>query len=233
MLLAPVSKDPVVLSYLALRRAVGTIAFALPFVVAIPPLVFRHMFETSISMYYYTGTRNVFVGGLCAVAMFMLGCRGYDIRDEIAGLFSAICALGVAFFPTSPDCATLEQKHIGIVHYTFAAALFLTLAYFCLVLFKMSAKDKAMTRKKEQRNMIYTVCGVAILVSIGLLLLLSFVFHWTYLVGRLGTTFTFETTSLLSFGVAWLVKGGTFLKDEKPQPTPNVTTDDVFRFATK
>jgi hypothetical protein len=233
MLLAPVSKDPVVLSYLALRRAVGTIAFALPFVVAIPPLLFRQTFETSISMYYYTGTRNVFVGGLCAVAMFMLGCRGYDIQDEIAGLFSAICALGVAFFPTSPVCATMEQKHIGIVHYTFAGALFLTLAYFCLALFRMSAVGKEKTRRKVQRNMVYTICGVAILVSIGLLLLLDLVFGRTYLIGKIGTTFVFETTSLLSFGVAWLVKGGAFLKDEAPQPTPNITTDNVFRFATK
>jgi hypothetical protein len=233
MLLAPVSKDPVVLSYLSLRRAVGAIAFALPFVVAIPPLLFRHTFETSISMYYYTGTRNVFVGGLCAVAMFMLGCRGYDIKDELAGLFSAICALGVAFFPTSPDCATPLQKHVGIAHYTFAGALFLTLAYFCLVLFRMSAVGKDRTPKKVQRNLVYTICGVAILVSIGLLLLLNLVFGRTYLIGKIGTTFVFETTSLLSFGVAWLVKGGTFLKDAAPQQMPNITTDDVFRLATK
>ena len=230
---ALVSKDPIVLSYLALRRAVGAIAFALPFVVAIPPLLFRHSLQTSISMYYYTGTRNLFVGGLCAVAMFMLGCRGYDIWDEIAGLFSAFCALGVAFFPTSPLCSTVTQNHIGIAHYTFAGALFLTLAFFCLVLFKMSAVGKEKTVKKLQRNVVYTFCGVAILVSIGLLLLLNVVFGRTYLIGKLGTTFVFETTSLLSFGVAWLVKGGTFLKDETPQPMHDITTNQVLRLSTE
>jgi hypothetical protein len=230
---APVPQDPVVLSYFALRRAVGTIAFALPFVVAIPPLLFGHTLETSISMYYYTGTRNFFVGSLCAVAMFMLGCRGYDIRDEIAGLLSALFSLGVAFFPTAPEGATVAQKQIGVTHYSFAAALFLTLAYFCLVLFKMSAKDKIKTPEKQRRNQVYTICGIAILSSIGLLVILNFVFQRTYLFGKIGTTFVFETISLLAFGVAWMVKGEAFLTDSKPQTPPSRTTDDVLRLSTK
>ena len=232
MLQAPVSKDPVVLSYLALRKAVGAIALALPFVVAIPPLFFQHPLETSISMYYYTGTRNLFVGALCAVAMFMLGCRGYDPEDEIAGLISAFCALGVAFFPTSPDCPTAAQKHIGIVHYVFAGLLFLTLAVFCLVLFKRTDKTQTMTPKKVTRNKIYTGCGIAILVSIALLLLLNVVWHRTYLVGKLGTTIVFETTSLFAFGFAWLVKGEVFFNDTVPQPRPNITTNKVLRLST-
>src|SRR6266404_3334570 len=152
MLLAPRAQDPIVLSYLALRKAVGAVALGLPFALSIPLWILRHhIIQSSISGYYYTGMRNLFVGSLCAIAMFMLCCRGYDWQDELAGIFSAVCALGVAFFPTAPDdCATQRQHHIGFVHYTFAALLFLTLAYFCLVLFKMSAKDKIMTRKKAQ-----------------------------------------------------------------------------------
>jgi len=221
MFLVPTAKSPIVLSYLALRKAVGAVALGLPFVLAIPWWMLRdHMIQSSISGYYYTGMRNLFVGSLCAIAMFMLCCRGYDWQDEVWGIFSAVCALGVAFFPTAPDDgATQHQKHIGIVHYTFAALLFLTLSYFCLVLFKMSAKDRIQTRQKIQRNFVYTVCGYVILASLLLIVVLKFL-NVEYLFGNVGSVFCFETTSLLAFGTAWLIKGETFLKDERPVPHP-------------
>ncbi len=215
MLKAPKAEDPVVLSYLALRKAVGCVALGLPFVLAIPWWLLRdHALISSISGYYYTGMRNLFVGSLCAISMFMLCCRGYDWKDEIAGMLSSVFSLGVAFCPTTPDChPTKRQCDIGIVHYIFAALLFLTLAYFCLVLFQMSAENKKVTRKKLQRNRVYTICGYAILASILLLLVFKFT-HATHLFWTIGPTFFFETTSLIAFGVAWLIKGETFLKDE-------------------
>jgi hypothetical protein len=35
--------------------------------------------------------------------MFMVCFREYDRKDEIAGTFSGLCALGVTFSPTAPD----------------------------------------------------------------------------------------------------------------------------------
>lgn len=125
---------------------------------AIPWTLLHHAIQTSISACYYTGMRNLFVGSLCAIAMFMLCTRGYDRKDEVAGIFSALCAIGVAFFPTSPASgATHRQCVIGNVHDTFAALLFLALAYFCLVLFRMSAENRVLTRNGIQRNRVYTV----------------------------------------------------------------------------
>ncbi len=227
MLIAPRAKNPVVLSYLALRKAVGAVALALPFALAIPWWFLRdRAIESSISSYYYTGMRNLFVGSLCAIAMFMLCARGYDRKDEIAGILSSIFALGVAFFPTKPDVgATSVQKQVGWVHYTFAALLFFTLAYFCLVLFKMTAKDRVVTPQKEKRNVVYTVCGWVIIASIALIVLFNFVLKIDYVIGTIGPVFCFETTSLLAFGLAWLVKGETFLKDQMPQTERTETTD--------
>jgi hypothetical protein len=221
MLIAPRPKDPIVLSYLALRKAVGAVALALPFVLAIPYwLLANHALQSSISAYYYTGMRNLFVGSLCAISMFMLCTRGYDIKDEIAGFFSSLCALGVAFFPTTPEGdPTKRQYEIGTAHFTFAALLFLTLAYFCLVLFKMSAEGHTITPQKIQRNLVYTVCGTAILGSLALIVLIQVILKHTYLIGHVGTLFCFETTSLIAFGIAWLTKGETFLKDEEPAPS--------------
>jgi hypothetical protein len=229
MLKAPAPKDPVVLSYLALRKAVGAVALGLPFAVSIPIFILHQKIQTSISAYYYTGTGNLFVGSLCAIGMFMLCTRGYDSKDEIAGLFSAMCAIGVAMCPTTPEFgASCHQYDVGIAHYAFAAALFLTLSYFCLVLFKMSAEGHTVTRKKKQRNVVYTVCGIVILVSLVLLPTLTLLLdnhHKKYLFAGIAPGIFFETTSLLAFGVAWLIKGETFLKDEEPQPAVTRTTD--------
>src|SRR5262249_13702589 len=197
-----------------LRKAVGGIAFGLPFAVAIPWLICKHMLESSISYYYYTGMRNLFEGSLCAVAVFQLFCRGYDWKDEVAGISSGIFALGVAFCPTTPDQgATDFQQQVGTLHYIFAALLFSTLAIFCLVLFKMSAKGHTVTPKKVLRNWVYTACGIVIIVSIVAIPVLLYCFHRKYLFDGVGTTFFFETTSLVAFGVAWLIKGETLLKD--------------------
>ena len=215
---APFAQDPAVSSYMELRRAVGWVALGLPFALIIPWWVLgSHMLPSSISGYYYTGMRNLFEGSLCAIALFNLCCRGYDWKDEAAGIFSAACALGVAFCPTTPDSVvpTPFQQHVGTAHLTFASLLFITLAYFCLFLFRTTAADRMVTQRKLQRNMVYLVCGSTILISIGLITLCKWLGQ-TYLIGRLGSMFCFETTALVAFGIAWLVKGETILGDVAP-----------------
>ena len=212
------ARDPAVSSYLELRRAVGWVALGLPFALVIPWWVLgSHTLPSSISEYYYTGMRNLFEGSLCAIAMFNLCCRGYDWKDEAAGAFSAVCALGVAFCPTTPDSGVPSpfQQHVGYAHLVFASLLFITLAYFCLVLFRTTALNRRVTRRKLQRNKVYSVCGWAILISIVLIILCKLLGRM-YLIGNLGAMFCFETAALVAFGVAWLVKGETILKDEIP-----------------
>jgi len=60
-------------------------------------LIFNEdIIQESISHYYYTGMRNVFVGALCAVALFMFFYCGYDKWDDLAGDMAGIFAIGVA-----------------------------------------------------------------------------------------------------------------------------------------
>jgi len=232
---APVAKNPDVLTYRALRKAVGIVAIGLPFALAIPLLFLPGgVLASSISGYYYTGMRDLFVGSLCAISMFMGCCRGYDRADRIAGVCSSLFALGVAFFPTEPDFGMTPLQHrVGIVHYVFAALLFLTLAYFCLVLFRMTAENKTVTRKKRQRNGVYLVCGWIIVGSVLSLALLK-LFEWLgwFNVGslreKLHTTICFETLALVAFGFAWLVKGEGLLKDEGVISSATVTSDALF-----
>jgi len=98
MLLAPRTKDPIVLSYWPSESCRGSRLWT-SLAVSIPLWILRHHLidESSISGYYYTGMRNLFVG--VSVPLACSCCvRGYDRKDEIAGVFSAFCALGVAFF---------------------------------------------------------------------------------------------------------------------------------------
>lgn len=209
-----VATPPLVLSYLDLRKAIGIIGVALPFVLIIGKVLFQSPgIEASISAYYYTVMRNVFVGALCAMGVFLMSYRGYERKDDIAGDFACVFAIGVALFPTMPTHHPTQLAiFIGYLHYGFAAALFLTLAYFCLALFRKTNPDKPKTPQKLHRNRVYTVCGYAILSCIALLGLYALFLRGTAL-ARLSPVFWLETTAVISFGVSWLVKGETLLKD--------------------
>src|SRR5436309_742564 len=161
----PSPEGPLVLSYLDLRKTVGIIGLALPFAVAIGKILWQGPgFELSISDYYYTATRNVLVGSLCAIGVFLMSTKGYDRKDEIAGHLAGIFAIATALFPTiSAHDPTAHPKVIGVLHYAFAALLFLTFAYFSLVLFTKTTPDRRPTRQKLHTNKVYPVCGYTIL----------------------------------------------------------------------
>ena len=210
------SESFLVLSYLELRKAVGIIGFALPFVLIFGKMLLQGPgIQSSISGYYYTDMRNVFVGSLCAIGVFLMSTRGYDRNDEIAGILACAFAVGVALFPTTPDVgATSQDQLIGKVHLSFAALLFLTFAYFSIVLFTKTAPDKIPTPRKLQRNMVYRTCGYTILASILLIVVVALP-PIKSLVERLTPVFWLESLAVLAFGVSWLVKGETILKDQE------------------
>lgn len=209
-------QDPLVISYLSLRKAVGIIGFALPFVLAFGKMILQGPgIIASISGYYYSDMRNVFVGSLCAIGIFLMSTRGYDRKDQIAGYLGCIFAIGVALFPTTPDVgATSQQKVIGTVHLSCAGLLFLTLAYFSIALFTKTSPENNPTRRKLQRNIVYRVCGYTILACILFMFVVSLPAVGT-LTNRLDPVFWLESLAVVAFGVSWLTKGETILKDEE------------------
>jgi hypothetical protein len=217
------AKDPLVRSYLELRSAVGWIALALPIVLVSSSWLLpgHHTIPASISAYYYTPMRNVLEGSLCAIGFFNLCARGYEWRDELAGIVSAVGALGVAFCPTfPPGPATPIQHQLGTIHNYFAELFFITLALMCLFLFRTTAANRRTTRNKRRRNLVYTVCG-AVMATSGIV---DFVCHRMRpipQVGPFGSIFLCEMIALEAFGVAWLVKGRTLLGRKRRQHPQN------------
>ena len=206
-------QDPLVLSYLTLRKAVGIIGLALPFILAIGKILLQGPgIEGSISYYYYTDTGNVLVGSMCAIGVFLLSTRGYDCRDRIAGVLACIFAVGVALFPTMPyPKPSPKETVIGHFHWVFAALLFLTLAYFALCLFTRTRGNP--TPQKLKRNRVYHICGTLILISVALIVLVS-VPPLKDSAAHLHPIFWLESLAVLSFGFAWLTKGEAILKDQ-------------------
>jgi hypothetical protein len=204
-----------VISYLELRKAIGVLGIALPFLVSIGAYLLAHTsLECSISNYYYTKTHDVLVGTLCAVGFFLFAYKGYERQDSIAGNLACIFAVGVALFPTAqepPSCSA----HIGFsLHGTFAALLFLTLAYFSLFLFTKTDSTKTPTPQKLKRNAVYKVCGYVMLTCILLIGALNFLPQdTTAAIEMHHPVFWLEAIAIVVFGVSWLTKGEAILAD--------------------
>jgi hypothetical protein len=207
-------ENTLVFSYLALRTTIGILGTALPFVVALGALIiFGTGIQGSLSGYYYTGMRGVFVGTLWAIGFFMLSYKGYERADNIAGNLACIFAVGISLFPTAPDVITSNTDIIiGNIHLTFAALFFGTLIYFCLFQFTKTDQKKP-TKRKLQRNRVYRICGyvmAACIVVIGVVHIDAV----ANVVSGLNLIFWFESIAIAAFGVSWLTKGEAILKDE-------------------
>jgi hypothetical protein len=231
--------SPELISYYQLRRAIGFIGLALPFALMIGEMIVKRLFpdargpQNSMSEYYYTAMRGVFVGSLCAIGVFLGAYRGYDERkDRIAGWIACICAVGVALVPVSPDQNYPDwRQYLGWAHYTFAATLFATLGYYCLALFTMHKPTdepepkKKPTPEKKQRNLVYVVCGWTIYSCIGVIAVFEVLFlnPWSPFLSPTmigwAPVYWLEAVAVVAFGVSWLIKGELVLADGENMPT--------------
>jgi len=210
-----------VFSYLTLRKIVGLLGISFPVILILGSIIAGgcNEIQSSISEYYHTIMRDIFVGVLCIVAFFLFAYNGYEKADKIAGSLASFFALGIAFFPTTIqlpiNACSIEpanqNKLAGSFHYIFAALLFLTLAYFSLYLFPKSRGYK--TKEKIMRNRIYKTCGYIMLTCI-VLLALYFLFFENSELSKYKPVFFLEGASLWAFGISWLIKGEFLLKDK-------------------
>lgn len=196
--------ERLIVSYLKLRRVLGSLGAGLPFLLALWGFALGEGIQESISDYYSLRTRDAFVGILFAMAWFLFTYRGYEHKDNIAGYLGCLFALGVALFPNS------DPGWEKIVHFISAAGLFLVFSFFSLVLFT-KGRD-LQTPQKKKRNRIYRTCGAVILVCIALIPLYNWLLVETA-ISALQPVFWLESFALVAFGFSWIVKGKTLWKD--------------------
>jgi hypothetical protein len=207
---------PLIMSYLLMRVLIGVIAVLLPFALILANWIIGHGVQSSVSGYYYTPMRNLFVGSLCAIGVFLVSYDGYDLADRAITDVAGLCAICIACFPTTPAAPTARQALIGDLHLTFACTAFVLLSLMAFRFAKRQPTPPGLTwwRRVEYafgftgpgdsqalawERVVYRVSGGMILTCVILIYPLSAAAAHSLLV--------LETIMLAAFGLSWFVKG--------------------------
>jgi len=226
-----IHKPPEIISYYTMRRALGILGITLPVILLAGSSLFGECREVqiSISAYYHTNMRNIFVGFNCAVALFLFAYRGHDWKDNLAGYMGSLFVLGVAFLPctiSTPDPPCLvpvspQNPLVGNLHNACALLYFMILIVYSLFLFPKTHLDRVTGEKldmgpqKKKRNAVYYACGSIMTVALALIILYMGILDDPYPgLKRLDPVFWLESLVLFSFGLSWLTKGQLFFRDE-------------------
>lgn len=211
--------NDLVLSFLRVRRAIGLLGFFLPAALVAYSIGFGTGLMPTISDYYYSPMREIFVGTLSAIAVFLWSYEGYRPRpgewlsDLMAARAASVGALAVALSPTLPDApvlCTLSQCLLGdraasLLHLAGAFVFFGALAAFCLVLF---VRGNGADPGKRAANRLYRACGWTIMAALaGIAALYLAPDHVAAPLTPLRPVFWLETLATLAFALSWLVKG--------------------------
>lgn len=213
-------------SYRRLRRIVGILGVMLPFVLAVGFFISGGSeLKKSISAYYHSDMRDIFVGVVFTIGWFLFTYKGYEKRDDVAGHLAGIFALGVALFPTSSCTSTSDL--VSLLHLTSAFFLFVVLIYFSIFLFPKTEKggnlfqypkirlSDGLNEGKLRRNRIYLGCGLMMGLCLVLILVYKSFFERTWL-SEYEPVFWLESFLFVAFGFSWFVKGNTLFRDPEP-----------------
>lgn len=212
-----------VVSYYTLRMAIGILALAMPTLVKFGGWWFEGIsWSHSISTYYYTGMRDVFVATLVLVGVLLACHRGPGgWRDNYTASIAGLSAIGIGLFPTAPSFPDFVHTKYscmdtqgacylpsGLVGYhMYFVVVFFALSFY-LVYFRFSANTAENPGlRKIARNRIYKASGFLMalcFVAIGVL-------HWRY---EGASIFIPESIAVVVFAFAWMVKGQLLLKDK-------------------
>jgi hypothetical protein len=210
------SEFPDTVSAKFLVMAIGIIGLTFPLVLIVGASVLQdcELVQNSISAYYHTDMRNYFVGALCGISLCLLAYNGYNIIDKWTATAASVFAIGVAFFPTNygepyTDCLTETVSYgmVGTLHFVFATLLFLTLAFFALVIFTQTPEGYEPSIAKKRMLNFYRFCGGIILLCI-ILIALFFIINddsGSPLALKRPVYFL-EAIALVFFSLSWIVK---------------------------
>src|SRR5712691_2581171 len=198
-----------------LRLGVGVIGALLPIMLIAWNRIAgdKTIVPTSMSGSYYTSARNLFVGSLCALGVFLILYRRTTLQNLCTWCAGAF-ALLVAFAPTAPAPPATEPQWVNYLHHAAAGALILTLGVFCFVLERGDAagaasldpaepaRYRAQPQVPSWRKILYFTCGGLVLLS-GAFALYTGVWPTSWSTGW-PSLYLFEAVAVSAFGIAWI-----------------------------
>ena len=205
----PDNEPRFVRSYVFTRFAIGLVGVLLPPVlVFLEPALFNGLPAPrgSLSAYYYSGLREIFVGGLWAIGVFLVVYKFLDFSwESLLSSLAGVAAVLVAVFPTerpgdgvmpTPFQVKLGEDAVTAIHYG-AAVAFIALLVPIVLFF---ARDEG---RREHRNWqgFHTFSAAFILFGAALA-------AFAGITGGPDKGVLFgEWIAVWAFGASWLVKG--------------------------
>lgn len=195
-------RDHVTATYFTLRTGIAIIAAFLPLVLWLGGLVrFRLGLQTSMSAYYNTGMRDVFVGVLCATGAFLYLYKGFGDRENFALNAGGVFAVLTALIP--PGGTKLGA--LGLTPHGLAGVLFfVAIAYVCI--FRASDTLTLMKDRKaaDMYSRAYKIFGWAMIASPVGAWVLNMVLRGG---GQTGAyIFYIEVLGVWTFAAYWILK---------------------------
>jgi hypothetical protein len=205
----PANEPRYVRSYVCTRFAIGVLGILLPpLLVLLEPALFDGLPAPrgSLSAYYYSGVREIFVGGLWAIGVFLFVYKLLDFSwESLLSSIAGVAAVLVAVFPTerpgdgvslTPLQAKLGEGVVSGIHYG-VAAVFIGLLVPIVLFF---ALDEGEAGRRRWQGF-HTV--TAALIVFGALLA-----AFAGITGGPDKGVLYgEWIAIWAFGSSWLVKG--------------------------
>ena len=215
--LAQARRREVVRAYFRVRQALGWLGLSLPVLLIVTGALSDGL-APSVSDFFHTLSRDVYVGVLVSIGIFLFVYEGYDrqpgetLADNWIATVAGVSVIGVALFPNeSPtgEVAALTQHLVGVgmspaFHYSSAFIFFYCMGHFCFFRF-------AKTHDPRRRRF-YRACGWAIVASCAGLFVATILRQAgspevATLVTELEIVFWVEVLGIWAFSLAWIVKG--------------------------
>jgi hypothetical protein len=189
-------------TYLSLRIGVAAIGVALPVALWVGALLIEgSSLQSSISAYYYTGMRDVFVGALFAIGVALYVYRGFSPAENVVLSLAGVLAVCVALFPTQGDG---ERSVVHDVHAIAAVAFFACLAYVSVFRAADTLSLIRDTGRAQTLQRIYHGLGIVMLASPLVALAAERVLRPPG--GEPSVVFYVEVFGVWAFAAYWLVK---------------------------
>ena len=189
-------------TYLRLRVGIAAIGVVLPLLLALGAWTFEGAsLQSSMSAYYHTGMRDVFVGALFAIGIALYAYQGFSAAENLVLSVAGVLAVLVALFPTEGGAAPAWTAD---VHGAAALLFFACLAYVSVFRAGDTLSLIRDTRRAWALEQIYRGLGIAMVASP----LIALAVAWTLRPpsGEPSVVFFVEVFGIWAFAAYWLVK---------------------------